>query len=103
MSEPNEMTREERAVWYAKQMNERVTELKGQIPSLSDDELGFLLEENLVTTRFFKTVYDIVIKEKIDRQVKSEMEKIKLEEEAEEAQESVHVGSEEDTKDDDTE
>ena len=72
--EKSPATKEERAIWYGEQMAEKVHELKMKIPELSDEDVADLIEENIVTTRFFKQVYDTLVREKIDRQIRTNAE-----------------------------
>jgi len=77
-------TKNERHIRYAEEMNQKITELSGNMPQMSEDELGELMEEMVVTISFFKRVSDLCTKEKMRRTIEKGLDADKIDEESEE-------------------
>ena len=52
---------------YEEDMKKSIENLKGKVEDLTDDELGQLLSENVISMRLFKQVYNVLCAEKIRR------------------------------------
>lgn len=52
---------------YENDMKKSIENLRGKVEDLTNDELGQLLSENVISMRLFKQVYNVLSAEKIRR------------------------------------